>query len=158
MRVMVIEDDRKVASFIQTGLQQEGYAVDVLLVPPVEDREFTCADGSGTVVARKNVTRANALFTHEEGVWSIVKGTGRYVELRGKGTSVVDTTSGDPVNHPETRFDEAWTGIVDFDVSRPSLRISKATARHLQRPPRTYVIRPSSPHATAVPRVRFHMT
>src|SRR6476659_5732296 len=30
MRVIVIEDDRKVASFIQTGLQQEGYAVDVL--------------------------------------------------------------------------------------------------------------------------------
>src|SRR5690349_13988970 len=30
MRVLVIEDDRKVASFIQTGLQQEGYAVDAL--------------------------------------------------------------------------------------------------------------------------------
>ena len=30
MRVLVIEDDRKVASFIQTGLVQEGYAVDVL--------------------------------------------------------------------------------------------------------------------------------
>ena len=30
MRVLVIEDDRKVASFIQTGLRQEGYAVDVL--------------------------------------------------------------------------------------------------------------------------------
>jgi DNA-binding response OmpR family regulator len=30
MRVLVIEDDRKVASFIQTGLQQEGHAVDVL--------------------------------------------------------------------------------------------------------------------------------
>src|SRR5262245_33957408 len=30
MRVLVIEDDRKVASFIQTGLQQENYAVDVL--------------------------------------------------------------------------------------------------------------------------------
>jgi DNA-binding response OmpR family regulator len=30
MRVLVIEDDRKVASFIQTGLQQEGYAVDLL--------------------------------------------------------------------------------------------------------------------------------
>ena len=28
MRVLVIEDDRKVASFIQTGLEQEGYAVD----------------------------------------------------------------------------------------------------------------------------------
>ncbi len=26
MRVLVIEDDRKVASFIQSGLEQEGYA------------------------------------------------------------------------------------------------------------------------------------
>jgi DNA-binding response OmpR family regulator len=30
MRVLVIEDDLKVASFIQAGLEQEGYAVDVL--------------------------------------------------------------------------------------------------------------------------------
>jgi two-component system copper resistance phosphate regulon response regulator CusR len=30
MRVLVIEDDRKVGSFIQTGLAQEGYAVDLL--------------------------------------------------------------------------------------------------------------------------------
>jgi DNA-binding response OmpR family regulator len=30
MRVLVIEDDRKVASFIQAGLEQEGYAVDLL--------------------------------------------------------------------------------------------------------------------------------
>jgi DNA-binding response OmpR family regulator len=30
MRVLVIEDDRKVARFIQSGLEQEGYAVDVL--------------------------------------------------------------------------------------------------------------------------------
>ena len=30
MRVLVIEDDLKVARFIQTGLEQEGYAVDVL--------------------------------------------------------------------------------------------------------------------------------
>jgi two-component system copper resistance phosphate regulon response regulator CusR len=30
MRILVIEDDAKVASFIQTGLEQEGYAVDVL--------------------------------------------------------------------------------------------------------------------------------
>ena len=30
MRVLVIEDDRKVASLIQTGLEQEGHAVDVL--------------------------------------------------------------------------------------------------------------------------------
>ena len=30
MRVLVVEDDRKVASFIQKGLEQEGHAVDVL--------------------------------------------------------------------------------------------------------------------------------
>jgi len=30
MRILVVEDDRKVASFIQAGLQQEGHAVDVL--------------------------------------------------------------------------------------------------------------------------------
>jgi DNA-binding response OmpR family regulator len=30
MRILVVEDDHKVANFIQSGLQQEGYAVDVL--------------------------------------------------------------------------------------------------------------------------------
>jgi DNA-binding response OmpR family regulator len=30
MRILVVEDDRKVAGFIQSGLQQEGHAIDVL--------------------------------------------------------------------------------------------------------------------------------
>ena len=30
MRILVVEDDRKVAKFIQSGLAEEGYAVDVL--------------------------------------------------------------------------------------------------------------------------------
>jgi DNA-binding response OmpR family regulator len=30
MRILVVEDDQKVANFIQSGLAQEGYAVDVL--------------------------------------------------------------------------------------------------------------------------------
>jgi DNA-binding response OmpR family regulator len=30
MRLLVVEDDHKVAAFIERGLQQEGYAVDVL--------------------------------------------------------------------------------------------------------------------------------
>jgi two-component system, OmpR family, copper resistance phosphate regulon response regulator CusR len=30
MRILVVEDDRKVANFIQSGLAEEGYAVDVL--------------------------------------------------------------------------------------------------------------------------------
>ena len=30
MRILVVEDDRKVASFLQKGLEEEGNAVDVL--------------------------------------------------------------------------------------------------------------------------------
>jgi DNA-binding response OmpR family regulator len=30
MRILVVEDERKVATFIQSGLEQDGYAVDVL--------------------------------------------------------------------------------------------------------------------------------
>ncbi|MGH8056370.1 MAG: response regulator, partial [Candidatus Entotheonellia bacterium] len=29
MRILVVEDEKKVASFIQRGLEEEGYAVDV---------------------------------------------------------------------------------------------------------------------------------
>ncbi|NIP58968.1 MAG: response regulator, partial [Gemmatimonadetes bacterium] len=29
MRILVVEDDRKVASFLEKGLREEGYAVDV---------------------------------------------------------------------------------------------------------------------------------
>jgi DNA-binding response OmpR family regulator len=30
MRILVVEDDRKVATFVGTALQQEGHAVDLL--------------------------------------------------------------------------------------------------------------------------------
>ena len=29
MRILVVEDERKVASFVRQGLEEEGYAVDV---------------------------------------------------------------------------------------------------------------------------------
>ena len=29
MKILVVEDDRKVAGFIEMGLREEGYAVDV---------------------------------------------------------------------------------------------------------------------------------
>ena len=38
MRVLVVEDDRKVGGFIRTGLEQEGYAVDLLHGRPRRER------------------------------------------------------------------------------------------------------------------------
>jgi hypothetical protein len=106
----------------------------------MELRQFSCTDGSGSITARKFVLRADAQFTHEEGAWAIIEGTGRYSRLRGKGTAVLDTVSGDPANHITTRFNETWLGVIDFDVARPDVRISQASAKRLQRPTGAYSI------------------
>lgn len=118
-----------------------GYAVDLAVQPPTELRQFTCTDGSGSITARKVIARADAQFTYEEGVWVILEGAGHYTGLRGKGTFVLDTTSGDPTNHITTRFNEAWVGVIDFDVTRPAVSISQATAKRLQRPKGSYSVR-----------------
>jgi hypothetical protein len=118
-----------------------GYAVDLALQPPTEVREFTCTDGTGSITARKIVARADAQFIHEEGVWAIVQGTGRYATLRGKGTSVLDTVSGDAGNHITTRYNETWRGVIDFDVTRPDVSISQASAKPLRSPKGSYSIR-----------------
>jgi hypothetical protein len=124
-----------------TPFCSSGYAVDLVLQPPTELRQFTCTDGSGSITARKVIIRADAQFTHEEAVWAIVEGTSRYSMLRGKGTAVLDTVSGDPANHITTSFDETWVGVIDFDVTRPTVSISQARATQLQRPKGAYVVR-----------------
>jgi hypothetical protein len=117
-----------------------GYAVDLEAVLPTELRQFTCSDGSGSITARKIVVRADAQFTHEEGVWAIVEGTGRYATLRGKGTAVNDFVSGDPAQHITTKFRETWRGVIDFDATAPEVRISQASATRLERPKGAYRI------------------
>jgi hypothetical protein len=111
------------------------------LLPPVEVRQFTCSDGSGSITARKVVVRADALFAHEEDVWAIVEGTGRYSTLRGRGTSVSDVVTGDPAHHITTTFRETFRGVMDFDVTPPEVRISRASGKRLERPKRAYSIR-----------------
>ena len=118
-----------------------GYAVDLEFMPPFALRRFTCGNGSGSITARKVVVRADAQFTHEEGVWAIVEGTGSYSTLRGKGTSVNDFVSGDPADHITTTFGESWLGVIDFDVTPPEVRISQASATRLRRPKGAYNIR-----------------
>jgi hypothetical protein len=118
-----------------------GDAMDLELRPPVEVRQFVCADRSGSITARKIVVRSTPQFTHEEGTWAIIEGTGRYSTLRGKGTLVLDTISGDPDDHITTRFDETWSGVIDFDVTRPDVRVSQASAKRLPHTKGIYLIR-----------------
>jgi DNA-binding response OmpR family regulator len=50
MRVLVVEDDRKVATFIQRGLQEEGYAVDVLHDGSEVSAQALCIDYDAAVL------------------------------------------------------------------------------------------------------------
>lgn len=119
-----------------------GYMVEVEApLPGLGLRQFTCNDGSGSVTTRKSIVRADPQFTHEEGVWAIVEGAGRYASLRGKGTYVTDHVSGDPGDHIATAYREVWRGVIDFDATPPVVRISAASAKPLARPKGTYSVR-----------------
>ena len=50
MRILVVEDDRKVAAFIQRGLEEEGYAVDVLHDGSEAGSHATCIDYDAAVL------------------------------------------------------------------------------------------------------------
>jgi hypothetical protein len=95
-----------------------GYGVDLKLVPYMALRQFTCSDGSGTITAQKLVVQSDALYTHEEDVWSIVEGTGRYSTLRGKGTAVSDVVSGDPAKHTSRRRSAKSGAVLWTSMSR----------------------------------------
>jgi hypothetical protein len=118
-----------------------GYAVDLELLSGTALRQLECAGGSASITVRKLVLQANSQFTHEEGTWTIVDGTGAYSNLRGKGTYVSDFVSGNPADHITTRFRETWRGVIDFDVTAPEVRILRASARRLRRPKGAYSIR-----------------
>jgi two-component system copper resistance phosphate regulon response regulator CusR len=50
MRVLIVEDDRKVAAFIQRGLEEEGYAVDVLHDGSEAGHQALCIDYDAAVL------------------------------------------------------------------------------------------------------------
>jgi two-component system copper resistance phosphate regulon response regulator CusR len=50
MRILVVEDDRKVAAFIQRGLEEEGYAVDVLHDGSEAEAQALCVDYDAAVL------------------------------------------------------------------------------------------------------------
>ena len=50
MRILVVEDDRRVAAFIQRGLEEEGYAVDVLHDGTEAGDQALCIDYDAAVL------------------------------------------------------------------------------------------------------------
>lgn len=82
-------------------------------------RTLTCADGSGTFFARFDPT---GRVEREGGTaaWQIVSGTGRYAELRGKGTGSAVVTG-------PSAFTNTWQGVVDFDARPPRVAALRAS-------------------------------
>jgi hypothetical protein len=113
-----------------------------LLLTSVDFRLYTCADGSGAIT-----TQQEDFFEHKPpytDTWLIVRGTGRYVDLRGKGTYVGGPPlTGDPADEdPLTEtYRTAYRGMVDFDAIAPTVTLSSATIAKLGRPAGSYALR-----------------
>jgi hypothetical protein len=94
-------------------------------------RVFTCADQSGSFTAS-----FDGELEHTQGAsgpWTITSGTGTYTALRGKGTAIIDSSTG--VNSSPIVFSDTWNGTVDFDATPPtgSVTAVKVTRPHASR-------------------------
>src|SRR5262245_50547253 len=106
--------------------------------PPLwVERTHTCDDGSGSIV----VSMPNVTGEHGGGgSWQIIRGTGRYANLRGSGTYIGQRLTGDPADFLSITYQTTWKGSVDFDADPPALSLT-ATATKLKLPRRTYSMR-----------------
>jgi len=121
-----------------------GTAVDLDLVGPDSGnraiRLYTCADGSGSLT----IWVETPLLEHgsaADGGWHIVAGTGRYLDLRGKGTYRGEFVSGDPNIAESVVFRSTMRGFADADAIAPTVVVSSAKVTKLQRPAGAYSIR-----------------
>jgi hypothetical protein len=102
-------------------------------------RLFTCGDGSGTVTLVAPTWCEHRVPYTES--WRIVGGTGRYAELRGKG-SYRGNPAGDFEQDPLTiTFRSTLSGVADFDAVAPTITISSLKVTKLARPTRSYAIK-----------------
>lgn len=103
-------------------------------------RTFTCADGTGTFLAL--FTGALEHVAGSTSPWSIIRGTGRYAALRGKGDGHVDTSEGsDDSTGPRPTFSDTWTGMVDFDTTAPTGSITQVKVVHPRTPKATWTVK-----------------
>ena len=101
-------------------------------------RLHTCDDGSGSITAFMPVVRGEH---GGAGTWQIVEGTGRYAQLRGKGTYIGTHLSGDPDDFLTVVYRAEWQGFVDFDADPPAVESLSASARKLPKRVRVYALR-----------------
>jgi hypothetical protein len=105
-----------------------------------DTRLYTCADDTGTLTTnQEDWFELKPPFTD---VWRIVEGTGRYADLRGKGTFrgelLVPGVHEDPFS---VVFRATYTGSVDFDSVGPTITVSSAKLTRLRRPAGTFSLR-----------------
>ena len=99
-------------------------------------RLYTCADGSGTLTTnQEDWYELKPPFTD---VWNIVEGTGRYADLRGRGTYRGEQLSGVHEDPYSVVFRSVYTGMVDFDAVGPTITVASAKLTKLRRPVGTY--------------------
>jgi hypothetical protein len=106
----------------------------------VDSRLYTCADGSGTLTTeQEDWFELKPPYTS---TWRILGGTGRYADLRGKGSFLGGPPlTGCPCDPLNVTYHSTFSGIVDFDVVGPTITVSKAKVTKLRRPPGSYSLR-----------------
>jgi hypothetical protein len=104
-----------------------------------DTRRYTCSDGSGTLITlQEHWYEVKLPFTD---TWSIVSGTDRYANLRGRGTfrgEILTRNGDDPL---AITFRSVMRGLVAFDALAPTIAVSSTRVTKLRRPARTYSIR-----------------
>ena len=114
-----------------------GHAADTTIEADTETavRAFTCAGSSDVFTARIRPVPAEH---GGGGSWQIVAGTGSLADFRGKGTWRSVRLAGTDADPRTITYRSTWDGVVDFDVSPPTIAITKSSARKLRRPAGTY--------------------
>lgn len=105
-----------------------------------DTRAYTCTDGSGTIVTEQETWYEHKLpYTS---TWRILGGTGRYANLRGKGSFVGGpplTGGGDDDPLGDT-YRCTFRGLVDFDSTAPTIAVSSVKTTKLRRPAGSYLL------------------
>jgi hypothetical protein len=117
-----------------------GSAADVSFDTDTESalRRFSCAGSKGEFTARVAPLPAEHGGL---GSWQIVAGNGPLANLRGKGTWTSTRLAGRPDDPATIVFRSTWDGVVDFDVTAPTVGVTSVGVRKLRRPKGTYRLR-----------------